>query len=69
MCKKTYIIRNIIYMMEGDVCRGDAEGSLLMNRKGLSELSFSEVYFCDEIRDGFFVSETMKHYWAASLKV
>ena len=40
-----------------------------MKSLDLSELSFPEDYFCDEIRDGFFVSETMKHHWAASLKV
>ena len=26
-------------------------------------------YYSDEIRNGFFVSETMKHYWAAQLGV
>ncbi|WP_027218229.1 LicD family protein [Butyrivibrio fibrisolvens] len=35
----------------------------------LSSLSFPEDYFCDEVRDGFFVSETMKRHWAACLKV
>lgn len=39
------------------------------NNTKLSDLSFPDDYFCDEIRDGFFVSETMKHNWAASLKV
>lgn len=32
-------------------------------------LSFSEEFLCDEVRDGFFVSETMKRYWAAQLVV
>ncbi len=36
---------------------------------GLADLSFELDYFCDEVREGFFVSETMKHYWAAQLKV
>ena len=39
-----------------------------MNTK-LSALTFPEDYFCDEIREGFYVSETMKRYWAAQLKV
>lgn len=37
--------------------------------KSLEDLSFSEEYYCDEVRDGFFVSETMKHFWAAQLVV
>ena len=39
------------------------------NSTELNDLSFPEDLFCDEIRSGFFVSETMKHHWAASLKV
>lgn len=35
----------------------------------LQELSFPPEYFCDEIRDGFFVSETMKRLWATQLVV
>ena len=35
----------------------------------LSELNFPEEFFCDEIRNGFYVSETMKRHWAATLKV
>ena len=37
--------------------------------KSLNELSFSKEFFCDEVREGFYVSETMKHYWAAEIKV
>ena len=32
-------------------------------------LIFSNEYFCDEVREGFFVSETMKRFWAGSLSV
>ncbi len=35
----------------------------------LQELSFPDEYFCDEVRDGFYVSETMKRFWAAQLVV
>ncbi|MBE5825975.1 MAG: LicD family protein [Butyrivibrio sp.] len=35
----------------------------------LDNLSFEPEFFCDEIREGFYVSETMKHYWAAQLVV
>ena len=35
----------------------------------IEELSFSPEYFCDEIREGFFVSEAMKFYWAGQLAV
>ena len=35
----------------------------------LKELSFPVEYYCDEVREGFFVSETMKRYWAAQLVV
>lgn len=35
----------------------------------LQELEFPLEYFCDEVRDGFFVSETMKRFWAAQLVV
>lgn len=38
-------------------------------RLELREISFSNEFFCEEIRDGFYISETMKHYWAAQLKV
>ena len=33
------------------------------------ELIFPDEYYCDEVRNGFFVSETMKRYWAAQLVV
>ena len=36
---------------------------------GLNELSFPKDYYCDEVREGFYVSETMKRYWAAQLQV
>jgi len=36
---------------------------------GLENISFDEEFFCDEIRNGFFISETMKRFWAAQLKV
>ncbi len=35
----------------------------------LSNLSFPEDFFCEEVRGGFYVSETMKRHWAAMLKV
>ncbi|RKM60395.1 hypothetical protein D6855_06655 [Butyrivibrio sp. CB08] len=35
----------------------------------LQNLDFPQDFFCDEIRDGFFVSETMKRFWAAQLVV
>ena len=35
----------------------------------LCNLNFDPDFFCDETREGFFVSETMKHYWAAQLQV
>ena len=35
----------------------------------LQELMFPLEYYSDEIREGFFVSETMKRYWAAQLVV
>ncbi len=35
----------------------------------LNDLFFEPDFYCDEIREGFYVSETMKHYWAAQLKV
>ena len=35
----------------------------------LQNLSFPLEYFCDEVREGFFVSETMKRFWAAQLAV
>lgn len=35
----------------------------------LQDLSFPNEYYCDEVREGFFVSETMKRYWAAQLVV
>ncbi len=35
----------------------------------LSKLSFPQDYYCDEVREGFYVSETMKRYWAAQLQV
>lgn len=35
----------------------------------MQELSFSPEYYCDEIREGFFVSETMKRFWAGQLSV
>ncbi len=35
----------------------------------LAKLSFPDEYYCDEIREGFFVSESMKRYWAAQLEV
>ena len=34
-----------------------------------NKLSIPIDFFCDEVRNDFFVSETMKHYWAAQLKV
>lgn len=36
---------------------------------GLDKLSFDPEFFCDELREGFYVSETMKHYWAAQMVV
>ncbi len=33
------------------------------------KLSFDLDFFCDEVREGFYVSETMKHYWAAQMEV
>lgn len=35
----------------------------------IEDLSFPKEYFCDEVREGFFVSEAMKLYWAAQLAV
>ncbi len=35
----------------------------------LQELKYPIEYYCDEVREGFFVSETMKRYWAAQLVV
>ncbi|MCR5419499.1 MAG: LicD family protein [Lachnospiraceae bacterium] len=35
----------------------------------LQDLDFPLDYFCDEVRDGFFVSESMKRFWAAQLVV
>lgn len=35
----------------------------------LSELSFAPEWFAPEVREGFYVSEMMKRYWAAQLKV
>ncbi len=35
----------------------------------LDNLIFPNEFFLDEVRGGFFVSETMKHFWAAQLKV
>ena len=35
----------------------------------LQELNFPDEYFIDEIRNGFYVSETMKRFWAAQLQV
>ena len=32
-------------------------------------LSFPPEYYCDEVRDGFFVSEAMKRFWAAQMVV
>ena len=37
--------------------------------KDLTELSFPEDYFCEEVRRGFYISETMKRHLAASMKV
>lgn len=35
----------------------------------IEKLSFPQEFFCDEVREGFFVSEAMKLYWAAQLAV
>ena len=35
----------------------------------LENLEFPREFFCDEVRDGFFVSETMKRFWAGQLVV
>lgn len=35
----------------------------------LQDFGYPIEYFCDEIREGFFVSETMKRFWAAQLAV
>ncbi len=35
----------------------------------LQNLSFPLEYYCDEVREGFFVSEAMKRFWAAQLVV
>ena len=35
----------------------------------LQNLSFSNEYFCDEVRCGFFIPEMMKRFWAAQLVV
>lgn len=44
---------------------------LLMDdqRFDLSNITFSEEFFCEEIRNGFYLSETMKRHLAAELKV
>ena len=39
-----------------------SKGSLQVCR-----FDFDKSFFCDEEREGFIVSEAMKHYWAASL--
>ena len=35
----------------------------------MNDLVFSNEYYCDEVRDGFYVPEMMKRYWAAQLEV
>jgi phosphorylcholine metabolism protein LicD len=40
-----------------------------MVKMELEKLSFSDECFCDEVREGFFVSEMMKRFWAAQLVV
>ena len=35
----------------------------------MDKLSFSNEYFYDEVRDGFYIPEMMKRYWAAQLEV
>ncbi len=44
----------------------DNTGDTALTKEGIS---FATEYFRDELRDGFFVSETMKRYWAAQLVV
>ncbi len=40
-----------------------------MNHTELQNLKFDPLYFCDEVREGFFVPAMMKRYWACQLKV
>lgn len=35
----------------------------------MKNLEFSSEYFYDEVKDGFYISEMMKRYWAAQLEV
>ncbi len=35
----------------------------------MNNLEFSSEYFYDEVKDGFYISEMMKRYWAAQLEV
>ncbi len=35
----------------------------------MTTLEFSNEFFYDEVKDGFFISEMMKRYWAAQLEV
>ena len=35
----------------------------------MNNLEFSNEYFYDEVKDGFYISEMMKRYWAAQLEV
>ncbi len=39
------------------------------NRQDLLNISFSEAFFEDEVKEGFFVTTMMKRYWAVQLKV
>ena len=39
------------------------------NIQELYNVSFSEAFFEDEVREGFFVTSMMKRYWASQLKV
>ncbi|WP_022765821.1 LicD family protein [Butyrivibrio sp. XPD2006] len=40
-----------------------------MRKSSLDNLSFTNTFFEDEVREGFFVTSMMKRYWAAQLKV